>query len=204
MGDETTNLARPATSKPSKHSTPPRTARFWRAMLDMIGPRWTETYGEAPSQLWTSAIEAMTDAQLKTVITRVMRSGTAFPPTLPEIVAYATRPAATTDTFVPAPQCSEAELLANRWFMFHAVRQRFAGIDNPDHELRTLHAAQHPRDSLEQIRERATEICAGHLMLVAEQDPAATKERLLGFLDAMAEEIYPAEKAQRWLAAAAA
>ena len=133
MGDETTSHERPASSRRSTQSTQPRTARFWKAMTEMIGPRWTETYGEAPSPLWTSAIERMSDAQLKTAIARVMRSGTAHPPTLPEIFAYATKPAATADTSLPAPRCTPAEILANRWFMHRSVRQRFAGIDNAGH-----------------------------------------------------------------------
>ena len=128
-----------------------------------------------------------------------MRSGTAHPPTLPEIFAYATKPAATADTSLPAPRCTPAEILANRWFMHRSVRQRFAGIDNAGHEFRTGHAAGKLRATLEEIRQQAVRICEGHLMLLDERDPSATQERVLRFLDRMAEELYPAATAEQWL-----
>ena len=133
-----------------------------------------------------------------------MRSGTAYPPTLPEIVAYATKPdAAPRETFVPPPNCTPAEMLANRWFMHRVVRQRFAGIDNADCEFRTGRPAEMGRETLAEIREQAVQICEGHLMLLAERDPDATQDRVLGFLDRMAEGMYPKQMSDVSLARAA-
>lgn len=139
---------------------------------------------------------------MRTVIARVMRSGTAHPPTLPEVIAYATKPVATADTFLPAPRCTDAEMLASRWFMHRAVRSRFRGIDNPDGEVRVHERASLPRDTLADIRQEAVRICEAHLMLLDEHDPYATSERVLGLLDRMAEEFYPTSSAEQWRVAA--
>lgn len=186
MGDETYLPDRPATRSSPQSSTDksPRTRKLWRSMTDLYGARWLETYGDEPSAVWTNQIEPLTDAQVKQALQTILKSASAHPPSLPEFLGYArnVRPAA------PPTEGSEltpAERLAGRWFLHRSVRFRFVGMTLDQHRA---------------LRERAVEICSGHVLLIEDADPSATDARVLKLLDEVAEEIYPAAHAKAWMA----
>lgn len=182
-------------------------ARFWRAMQHLFGLRWNQNYGEKPSPLWAAEIDRLSDAQIATAYRRLLRSGAAHPPTLPEFLELARKPTEVANTYIAPPDCSQFELAANNWFLSRAVQFRFCGIDNPDFEVRvsrtppTCDIGATPRPLLAQIRTRALEISKMHTALASDGDPSATNDRLVELLDAMAEDIYPKSAAELWIAA---
>lgn len=86
MGNE-----RPDTNTRQSASTDssPKTRRFWKAMLELFGERWTQSYGPEPSPLWTSAIEMLSGPELKTAMRQLLNSGAEHPPTLPKLLELA-------------------------------------------------------------------------------------------------------------------
>jgi hypothetical protein len=85
MGDERdTTRQRPDSTEPSQ-----KVLKFWRAMLDLFGTRWTENYGSHPAPIWISAIGMLTNLELKTALQQLLTSGVAHPPTLPELLGLA-------------------------------------------------------------------------------------------------------------------
>src|SRR5579871_268735 len=194
MGDETHNDSR-ATTRPKPTSTASlRPAKFWKGMIEFFGQRWAESFGAEPSPLWVQAIESLTDAQLKDGIARVMKSGAQHPPTMPDFLVLA-RGIARTVEWKPEPsKCSDAQKLATQWFMHRSVRHRFVGMDaNRDYA-----GFEHPLHT--ELAFEVLRLAEGHLLLVSEKDPQATKERFERLADAEAERIYPRALAIAWLA----
>lgn len=106
----------------------PIVASFWFTMIQLFGHRWTDTYGEAPPPLWQTAISSLDDSQIRTLVERLMRSGSAHPPTLPEVMALATKPQTMNSNSSPPPQVSPGERAACNFFLHYAVRGRWFGI----------------------------------------------------------------------------
>lgn len=183
MGDENSPLDRRGTHSSLRNLTErsQRTAKFWRSMTDMYGARWLETYGDEPSLLWANQIELLTDEQVKRALRSLLKAASPHPPSLPEFLGYA-KNEPVRDTHKPEPDRPFAEVLAARWFMQRAVRFRFVGLADQ-----------------EEIRARAVELCAMHAILLADEDPGATQQRIEGLLDEMAEDIYPKSAAESWL-----
>lgn len=98
MGDDTTSMhPGPTRSRRSESDDGARgqskpsvkLKRFWDAMTQMYGTRWTTNYGQTPSELWTLGIDSLTQAELKTAYRSLLVNGSAHPPTLPEFMALA-------------------------------------------------------------------------------------------------------------------
>lgn len=60
----------------------PRASRVWKRMLQIYGARFTESYGEKPTEPWIAAIDDLTDQQIAFGIRQVMRDTPIHPPTL--------------------------------------------------------------------------------------------------------------------------
>lgn len=96
MGDEPT-LMPPDPSRSRKGGSggsPPKqpsekVTRFWNALLQMFGTRWTTSYGQTPSEIWILAIESLSAKELRTASRALLANASAHPPTLPEFMALA-------------------------------------------------------------------------------------------------------------------
>ena len=77
-----TASARP-TAKPSKVA-----ATFWLRMTEIYGHRWTSAHGETPTELWSTALSALSGEQIRVGLMACLDSGEPWPPSLPEFVAW--------------------------------------------------------------------------------------------------------------------
>jgi hypothetical protein len=164
-----------------------RVKKLWRAMTDLFGSRWMETFGSEPSPLWENQIAELTDAQVKQALKRLLNCANAHPPTLPEFMSVA-------KSYTAAPVQITAderenfpkdETMASRWFTRRCVALRFIGM---------------APEAIEVLRTEAIRICQFHLGLVSENDPEATEQRITALLDSLADDLYPIEFATEWMA----
>jgi hypothetical protein len=63
-----------------------RSNRVWKRLLQCYGARFTESYGEAPTEPWIVAIDDLSDEQIAYGIRQVMRDSPIHPPTLGQFV----------------------------------------------------------------------------------------------------------------------
>lgn len=91
-------IARRAASQPSTESaapTPQRSktaAKFWLRMTEIYGLKWTSAHGETPTDLWSTALSALSGEAVKAGLHACLTSGEAWPPSLPEFVALCRPP----------------------------------------------------------------------------------------------------------------
>lgn len=109
MGDE------PGSSSASKRSSTSESAqqrqgkvdRFWKAMQQMYGIRWTTAYGETPSELWTLAIQSLLAKELKSAYRALLSEGSDHPPTMPKFMALARQDSGKKTQRFPEPHTAE-------------------------------------------------------------------------------------------------
>lgn len=91
-------IARRAASQPSTESAAPtpqhlRTAaKFWLRMTEIYGHKWTSAHGETPTDLWSTALSALSGEAVKAGLHACLTSGDAWPPSLPEFLAVCRPP----------------------------------------------------------------------------------------------------------------
>jgi len=61
-------------------------------MTELYGTRWTSQHGETPTLTWQQGLADMSAADLGTGIVTSVKSGEAWPPSLPEFRAYCRPP----------------------------------------------------------------------------------------------------------------
>lgn len=66
-----------------------RVKNFWTRMVEMYGPKWTSQAGEKPTELWSKAVSALSDDQVRTALGKCIKSGDRWPPSLPEFLTLA-------------------------------------------------------------------------------------------------------------------
>jgi len=149
--------------------------------------------------VWSEAFEDLTNEQIRYAIKTIAKSGNPHPPALPEVLGMIRQKTrAQIRIEVTETSYTPAELMANRWMLSRSLGDRFAGIDNPSYESRVGRDAGVARPTLDQIRRLAVENCGYHLMLLAENDPEATPERIWRVLDGIAESYYPLASKTAW------
>lgn len=62
-------------------------ARFWQAMAERYGRRWTEQYGLESSPAWRELIDKYTPDDVKAALAELPKEAKDFPPTLPQFEA---------------------------------------------------------------------------------------------------------------------
>jgi len=62
---------------------------LWVAMTDMYGTRWTSQYGETPLSTWRLGLDGLSAADVGVGIEACAKSGSAWPPSLPEFRSMA-------------------------------------------------------------------------------------------------------------------
>jgi len=93
-------------------------AKFWARMAEMYGHKWTSSYGETPTELWSKALFALSAEQIRTGLLKCLTNGEAWPPSAPEFVAMC-RPARREHAamylavpMLPAPKCDPEKAAA--------------------------------------------------------------------------------------------
>lgn len=76
------------TEKPSKAA-----ATLWLRMTEIYGHRWTSAHGETPTALWSTALSGLSGDQVKRGLLACLTNGDAWPPSLPEFLAWCRPPA---------------------------------------------------------------------------------------------------------------
>jgi hypothetical protein len=111
----------PAKPQPSIGSGKPATstlmAFLWGRMAEMYGHKWTSSYGESPNEAWSRAISELSMEQIKAGVAACLKSGEAWPPSLPEFLGYCTPaksyPAGMYAKGLPAPVTDKETAWAN-------------------------------------------------------------------------------------------
>lgn len=91
-------IARRAASQPSTESadsTPQRSktaAKFWLRMTEIYGLKWTSTAGETPTELWSTAVTALSGDEVRRGLHACLSSGDAWPPSLPQFLSMCRPP----------------------------------------------------------------------------------------------------------------
>jgi hypothetical protein len=62
---------------------------IWRLLGQTWGAKFLEQYGPNPNEAWSAVLGNIDPDAAKYALTKLVDSGSAFPPTLPEFVAYA-------------------------------------------------------------------------------------------------------------------
>lgn len=68
-------------------NSPDRAFRVWAVLAEMYGTKLLNAYGDKPGPMWRRVIGELTDVQIRAGLDALMRSGSAFAPTLPEFRA---------------------------------------------------------------------------------------------------------------------
>jgi hypothetical protein len=152
-------------------------------MHELFGQRWMESYGSVPTPLWNQALNSLTDAQIKAGIARLMQSGAEHPPSLPRFTDLA-RGVSRVPEAPSAVECDAAIRLSGQWFVHRSVRLRFVGMNLDDHRA---------------LYREVVDAAKMHMLLLEDEDPAATPEKFTAAADEIAERIYPARYAKAWL-----
>ena len=61
--------------------------RFWLAMTERYGRRWTEQYGTDPSPAWRELVDKYTPDDVKLALAELPKEAPDFPPTMPQFQA---------------------------------------------------------------------------------------------------------------------
>lgn len=61
--------------------------RFWSAMAERYGRRWTDQYGPESSPAWRELIDKFTPEDVKSALGELPKEAKEFPPTLPQFEA---------------------------------------------------------------------------------------------------------------------
>jgi 1,2-phenylacetyl-CoA epoxidase catalytic subunit len=133
MGDEATSMhpdpSRSRTSGSRGESQQRKLDRFWKAMLEMFGTRWTTAYGQTPSELWTLAVESLTAKELRTAYRALLASASPHPPTLPEFVAFARQDSGKKASRFPQPFSPEWNEMRKTVMAAIAKQTRERGVE---------------------------------------------------------------------------
>jgi len=62
---------------------------LWNLLLQSWGQKFAEQYGATPNDAWTAMLANVEPEAARYAFTKLIDSGSAFPPTLPEFVAWA-------------------------------------------------------------------------------------------------------------------
>jgi hypothetical protein len=62
-------------------------ATFWLRMAEIYGRKWTSVHGETPTELWSTALSALSGDQVKRGLLACLTNGDPWPPSLPEFLA---------------------------------------------------------------------------------------------------------------------
>ena len=61
---------------------------IWRLLAQTWGAKFLEQYGPRPNEAWSAALANVEPDAAKYALTKLIDSGSGFPPTLPEFVAW--------------------------------------------------------------------------------------------------------------------
>ncbi len=97
MTPATVELCRVFKSLPADSQDRQFLAAFWLRMAEAYRQLWTSSQGEVPTDLWAKCLLKVGSQRANLALVDFLKSGTMFPPTLPEFIAAAK----------PAPMCQQ-------------------------------------------------------------------------------------------------
>lgn len=88
------DIARQYAPRQSSESAPQmqRLSALWVRMTEMYTTRWTSQHGDTPTDTWCKGLADMSAADLGVGLAALLKSGEAWPPSLPEFRAYCRPP----------------------------------------------------------------------------------------------------------------
>ena len=90
---EKTGSSEPMTASSSDRKKSEIAQRFWMRMTELYGSAWCSQAGEKPSKLWSDILASISPQVIGQAIALAARSGSKFPPHLPEFADLCQRAA---------------------------------------------------------------------------------------------------------------